>query len=381
MIGRRITSAAVALVATMAAVATTLGSSGVAPTPSTGVAALPVVLTAHADPLSDAETQARQLEAEVSKLQLQVEVASEQYDGAQAALVQLVITQEQATRTATAATEAADHARAVADTTTRALYTSGGITGLYASVLSGQNPGQLQDGLHSVEVVSDADTDALATVGASLQAAAAANAEVATLRTKQDELTAQAATATTDAQNALAQEQAALLGAKAQVVTLEQQFQAQVAAQNAARDAQTLAAAQRAAAAVGLVNTGGVSRTALLAIEAAQSQIGKPYMYGAAGPDSWDCSGLTQWAFAQAGVLIPRTAADQYAAIPTKVALGQIEPGDLLFWATDTTDPTTIHHVAIYVGNGLMLEAPHTGTNVQVAPIYLDGYIGAVRIG
>ncbi len=186
---------------------------------------------------------------------MQVEQASERYDGAQAALVQLVLTQEQATRAATAATEAADKARAVADTTTRALYMSGGLTGLYATVLSGQNPARLQAGLHSVQVVSDADTDALATVGASLQAAAAANAEVASLRTKQDELTAQAANATTDAQNALAEEQAALQGANAQVVTLEKQFQAQVAAEKAARDARTLAAARRAAAAVGLVNT------------------------------------------------------------------------------------------------------------------------------
>lgn len=382
MTGRRITSAAIVLVTAMAAIATSLsadslpGSTSVAATTSPSIG-----LTAVADPLSDAETQARQLQAEVTQLQLRVEEASERYDGAQAALVQLVLTQEQATRAATAATEAADHARAVADTTTRALYMSGGITGLYASVLSGQNPGQLQSGLHSVQVVSDADTDALATVGAALQKAAADDAQVASLRTKQDELTAQAASATTDAQDALAQEQAALQGAKAQVITLEQQFQAQVAAQNAARDAATLAAAQRAAAAVGLVNTGGISRTALVAIAAAQTQIGKPYMYGAAGPDSWDCSGLTQWAFAQAGVLIPRTAADQYAAVPTKVPLGQIEPGDLLFWATDTNDPTTIHHVAIYVGNGLMLDAPHTGANVEIQPVYLDGYIGAVRIG
>jgi cell wall-associated NlpC family hydrolase len=381
MTGRRITSAALVLVTTMAALATAFSSDALPATPSAPLATPSIGLVAVADPRSDAETQARQLQAEVSKLQLEVEQASERYDGAQAALVQLVITQEQATRAATAATEAADHARAVADTTTRALYMSGGITGLYASVLSGQNPGQLQAGLHSVQVVSDADTDALATVGTALQTAAAANDQVASLRTKQDELTAQAASATTDAQHALAEEQAALQGAKAQVVTLEQQFQAQVAAENAARDAATLAAARRAAAAVGLVDTGGVSRIALFAIEAAQTQLGKPYMYGGAGPDSWDCSGLTQWAFAQAGVLIPRTAADQYAAIPNKIALGQIEPGDLLFWATNLADPTTIHHVAIYVGNGLMLAAPHTGTNVQVEPVYLDGYIGAVRVG
>src|SRR6185437_8651809 len=186
MTGRRITSAALALVITMAALATAATSFGNRDLP----AAPTVALAAHADPLTDAETQARQLQAEVSKLQLQVEQASESYDGAEASLVQLVFTQEQAIRAATAATEAVDHARAVADTTTRALYMSGGITGLYASVLTGKNPGQLQSGLHSVQVVSDADTDALATVGATQQAAAAANAQVESLREKQDELTA-----------------------------------------------------------------------------------------------------------------------------------------------------------------------------------------------
>jgi peptidoglycan DL-endopeptidase CwlO len=88
-----------------------------------------------------------------------------------------------------------------------------------------------------------------------------------------------------------------------------------------------------------------------------------------------------QWAFEQAGVLLPRTAADQYAAVGQKVPLGQLEPGDLLFWATDVSNPATIHHVAIYLGGGLMLAAPHTGTVVQVQPVYLDGYIGAVRVG
>ena len=90
---------------------------------------------------------------------------------------------------------------------------------------------------------------------------------------------------------------------------------------------------------------------------------------------------MTQWAFRQAGVVLPRTAAQQYAAVGAKISLGQLRPGDLLFWATDTNDPSTIHHVAIYVGGGMMLAAPHTGTVVQIEPVYLDGYIGAVRIG
>ncbi len=154
MTGRRTASAALALVTTLAGlatVATASGSTASRNNTASGSRELPatpaVVLAAHADPLTDAETQARQLQAEVGKLQLQVEQASERYDGAQASLVQLVLTQEQATRAATAATQAVDHARAVADTTTRALYMSGGLTGLYASVLerqeSGATPGRL----------------------------------------------------------------------------------------------------------------------------------------------------------------------------------------------------------------------------------------------
>jgi peptidoglycan DL-endopeptidase CwlO len=335
---------------------------------------------ASADPLGDADAQARVLQAQVAHLQLQVEVASEKFDGAQAHLAELVTEQAQATRVATAARAAADSARAIADSSARALYMSGGTMGLYASVISGQDPTRLLDGLHSVQAVSDADTHALLTVASSEKTAEAADAEVAALRTRQDLLTAQAASATTTVENALAEQQQTLADTNAQVVTLEAQFAAQVEAQQEAQDAQTLALARQAAAAVGLI-AGNPSRLALTVIAAAGKQLGKPYVFGGSGPDSWDCSGLTQWAFGQAGIVLPRTAADQYAAIPDKIALGTLEPGDLLFWATDTSDPTTIHHVAIYVGGGMMLAAPHTGANVQVQPVYLDGYIGAARVG
>jgi cell wall-associated NlpC family hydrolase len=335
---------------------------------------------ARADPLANAKQQAAALQVQVTQLQLRVEVASEKFDGAQADLAQLINAQEQATRAATAATVAAQNARDAAESSTRALYMSGGITGLYATVLTGENPGTLLDGLHSVQVVSDAAAASLSHVDSTVQAAADADAKVAALRTRQDALTLQAANASADAQSALAQEQEILDNTNAEVVALEAQLQIQIDEQNAARDAATLAAAQQAAVVAG-GPAGTPSALAVTAINAARTQLGKPYVYGGSGPDSWDCSGLTQWAFAQAGVLLPRTAADQYAAVPTKIALGDLEPGDLLFWATDTSDWTTIHHVAIYLGAGEMLAAPHTGDLVQIQPVYLDGYIGAVRVG
>ena len=88
-------------------------------------------------------------------------------------------------------------------------------------------------------------------------------------------------------------------------------------------------------------------------------------------------------AYAQVGVPLEHNAAAQYAETE-KAALpldgtANLEPGDLLFWAYDTSDPSTIHHVAIYVGDGEVVDAPHTGTVVQVQPWWPDGFFGATR--
>ena len=116
-------------------------------------------------------------------------------------------------------------------------------------------------------------------------------------------------------------------------------------------------------------------------LKAALSRQGLPYVWGAAGPASFDCSGLVQWSMAQAGIQMPRVAADQARTGPA-VPVSQLQPGDLLFYHTDPTDPGYISHVAIYLGNGQMLQAPETGENVQVVPADLTGseYAGAVRV-
>jgi cell wall-associated NlpC family hydrolase len=338
------------------------------------------VKSARADSLDDAKAKAAQLQSQVAALQTSAEQASEQYDAAESALGRVVVEQQQAIEAAEAASSAADAAQATIDSRTRALYMSGGTLGLYAAVLTGQDPNTLLSGLHSVQALSDVDSHTLDAIDSTASAAQAANAKVAALSAQQDALTASASSASSAVQQALAEQQAALDDSNAQVTKIEAALQAQIDAENAAAAAQALQQAQQVAVAAGFVITSG-SKLALTAIAAAETQLGKPYVYGGTGPDSWDCSGLTQWAFGQAGAAIPRTAADQYAAIPTKVPLGELEPGDLLFWATDTSDPSSIHHVAIYLGSGMMLAAPHTGTVVQIQPVYLDGFIGAARIG
>lgn len=96
----------------------------------------------------------------------------------------------------------------------------------------------------------------------------------------------------------------------------------------------------------------------------ARAQLGKPYQWGATGPGAYDCSGLTQAAYASAGIAIPRTAADQWHHQP-HIPHGQQQPGDLVFFITDGT-PADPGHVAIVLDNTHMIAAPHTGTTIQI---------------
>jgi cell wall-associated NlpC family hydrolase len=115
------------------------------------------------------------------------------------------------------------------------------------------------------------------------------------------------------------------------------------------------------------------SPAAAIAVQVAESEVGKPYVWGAAGPDTFDCSGLVLWAWAHAGVAVPRVAADQQAWA-TPVPISQLAPGDLVFFGSPA------HHVGIYVGAGLMVDAPHSGANVSVVPIWWDDLAGFGRV-
>jgi cell wall-associated NlpC family hydrolase len=115
-------------------------------------------------------------------------------------------------------------------------------------------------------------------------------------------------------------------------------------------------------------------------LTAAMSRIGMPYVWGGDGPKVFDCSGLVQWSLRQAGVVMPRVAADQARTGPL-LKLTQLQPGDLLFYHTDPTAPSYISHVAIYVGNGMMLQAPEPGMDVEIVKAdFGAGFAGAIRI-
>ena len=107
---------------------------------------------------------------------------------------------------------------------------------------------------------------------------------------------------------------------------------------------------------------------ATVALNFALSQVGKPYIWGATGPDGYDCSGLTQTSYRQAGIYLPRTTRDQYYAT-ARVPLADMRPGDLIFYSSNGA-PSGIYHVAIYAGGGMRVHAPSPGKFVEHVKMY-----------
>lgn len=116
----------------------------------------------------------------------------------------------------------------------------------------------------------------------------------------------------------------------------------------------------------GLPVPAGTSEGAKKAIAFARAQLGETYVWAAAGPDTWDCSGLTMMAWQEGGVSLPHYSAAQYQRTRHLTA-SQLKAGDLVFWGTS---PNTIHHVALYIGSGQIIHAPRTGDVVKVAGLY-----------
>jgi cell wall-associated NlpC family hydrolase len=116
------------------------------------------------------------------------------------------------------------------------------------------------------------------------------------------------------------------------------------------------------------------SGSAGAAVQFAMAQVGDAYVYGAAGPDAYDCSGLTMAAWAAAGVALPHSSSAQYGSGP-HISASALQPGDLVFYYSP------ISHVGMYIGNGMIVHAANPGTGVAVAGLYSMPYVGAVRPG
>ena len=175
------------------------------------------------------------------------------------------------------------------------------------------------------------------------------------------------------AQQTADQQLAAVRALQAQLSTKKQAIQAEIDQVNSSAMKQAMAiytqTGQYPDITIPTANTVGAQ-----ALQEALTRRGDPYVWGAAGPDQFDCSGLVVWAFAQEGIALPHYTGDQWNS-GVHVARADLEPGDLVFFFPD------ISHVGIYVGNGLMVDAPDFGAVVRVEPVFWSDYVGAVRIG
>ncbi len=334
-----------------------------------------------------------QAEAQLAALQTQEDVAVEAYDEGQivAASTRLAATEAQAAVTAQTAVLATME-KGIASFAVSSY--EGTTLDATEMMLAGGDPDTVvarADALGHIATVhatqlaaitSQREVLANATVAAT-QKSAAATVALTKLAASKNKIVALIAQQQSVVSHLQAQARAALLAQQAaERAAAERAAEAAIAAQQAAA---RLAAAQQAAAARStraVVQTGATtgsvpvvgSGTAAAALRIAETRLGDEYVYGAAGPDTFDCSGLVMWAFAQVGVSLPHSAAEQMG-YGTPVAESDLQPGDLVFYNEDGT----IGHVGIYVGNGQMLDANHTGGWVGIRDLY-SGYAGARRL-
>jgi cell wall-associated NlpC family hydrolase len=331
---------------------------------------------AAADPLTDAKAKAAALDKTVTQLRNQAEVAIERYDATEGQLNLAVAERGRADQQLTAMQASASQAQQSMVARARALYESGGDSTAIASLFTGQNPTEAIDRYKLADSIISYSSRVAQAAAATVTKARALDAHDAAISRHVIALQADRQAAAAKVTTLLAAQRKALAHANASVRRIMRADEAAAAAAAAADFTNAVTTAGGTIDPHGSVTP--PNKVAAAAIAAARSRLGVPYVWGATGPNSFDCSGLTQWSYAHAGITLPRTSAEQWNAGPHP-SLADLEPGDLLFWALNTSEPSTIHHVAMYLGRGMMIAAPHTGENVQIQPVYMTGFIGAVR--
>ncbi|SEO18065.1 C40 family peptidase [Actinacidiphila rubida] len=330
------------------------------------------------------------IKTQVDKLMHLAEVATEQYDGAKEQVDQQNAKVDKLLAQVARRTQTLNDARRQLGQYAAAQYRGGGDESTTRYMLSG-SPQDLVDQLHLTDVLAQRQKAAVESFRVQQVAATQQRVEAAKSLTTLTEQQAKLKAAKQDVQTKLAAAQHLLnsLTAKEKerlaLLQLEQEREAQLAAAKikAREAAQQLAAAKAAAAKAKSSGSSGSSTApttttpsnssvAQQAIAFARQQIGKPYVWGATGPDSFDCSGLTQAAYKAAGINLPRTTYDQ-VNVGTRVSEANLQPGDLIFFFSD------VSHVGMYIGGGEMIHAPHTGTVVKIAPITEMPFYAAVR--
>jgi cell wall-associated NlpC family hydrolase len=311
----------------------------------TATAAAAVALSAQAaSATTPAKPTIKDAKAEVDALYSQAEVATQKYDAANEKLHTLQTEasslQDQVARQQQLLNTLRDGLGAIA----ASQYRSGGIDPSLQLFLS-SNPDSYLDQATTLDQLGSLQANALEQLQDAKRTLDQERAEAATKLAELQSTRTELADRKSETKAKLAQAQAVLNS-----LTADQR--AEIARQDAI-------AASRGSSRPDLGDAKAATARAAAAFRAAQTRLGDPYVYGATGPSSFDCSGLTQWAYNQAGVSIPRTSQEQANAGTRIYSASELGVGDLVIFYGD------YHHVGLYAGNGMVLHAPKPGASVR----------------
>ncbi len=296
-----------------------------------------------------------EVQAQVNKLQVKVDAIGQRYDAAAQQVTAAQSRLTQVTKQLDRAQKSYDQASAALTAVAVSSYENGAQTSVIGLLTSG-NPDEVLSQaalLLQVEGTDNLEATQLLSLAGELSGIKAErqHTEAGVAQVKQ-----QLSTQKTSLTALLSKQQTVLAN-----LTAQQQQEV---------EATTVGGATAGTPSPPVIYTGPTSTQAEKAIAFAYAQLGKPYQYGATGPGTYDCSGLVQAAWAAAGVGIPRDTYEQWAALP-HIPMSDLEPGDLIEYNDEG-------HVAIYVGDGYIIDAPHTGAFVERIPMDTDWYAQTV---
>ncbi len=357
------------------------------------VALLTSVSSATANPIQSKRAQAQAVLAQIHESDIQLEKAIESYNYANVQLGQIDADLSSNAHHLVVAQKSLKSAQAHIAERLRALYVNGDQGGAVEILLGAENLDDLLGRLDMVQRIGDQDAKVLKEVKAFRKEVTERRARLKTARADQAKIVAQRASTKQSIESQLAQRQQMLAGIQSEIKQLqaeEARRQAQLQREAEARLAAQQRAASTARAAATELAAGSftdsidsTSSDSLIpaappaqyggVVGLAMQELGKPYVWGAGGPSSFDCSGLVMYVYAQVGVSLPHNAAAMYS-YGSPVAYSDLQPGDLVFFSG-------LGHMGIYIGGGQFIHAPHTGDVVKIS--YMSdhgGYVGARRI-
>jgi peptidoglycan DL-endopeptidase CwlO len=283
--------------------------------------------------------------AKANALSNQIDVLSQQYDALKIQLTEARAESKTAEQTAQRDEQALGTGQATVAQIAAEAYMTGGLSPSI-ELLQSPNSQQLLDRASIIQQLTHEQTGTMSLI---------ASAEAAANRAKK----------TSDQQAARADQLATAMNQKVS------QMQAKENLLNSAAYTQALAIFQQ----TGHYPTPEITGDSLgeQALRFAEEKLGDPYVWGGAGPNDFDCSGLVMWSYEQVGIQLDHFTGDQWNE-GEHISRSQLQPGDLVFFFAD------ISHVGMYVGDGLMIDAPTFGQPVQIQPVFWDAFVGAVRI-